>query len=66
MAENRLFQMVYLLLERGKITAPELAERFEVSIRTIYRDIDKLSALAFLYTQHKEKVAVFLLRKILY
>lgn len=44
MKENRYFQMVYLLLEKGRITAPELAEHFEVSVRTIYRDIDILSS----------------------
>lgn len=44
MKENRYFQMVYLLLERGNMTAPELAEYFEVSVRTIYRDIDILSS----------------------
>ncbi len=40
---NRLFEMVYLLLEKKKITAKELSERFEVSQRTIYRDVDILS-----------------------
>lgn len=44
MKENRYFQMVYLLLEKGNMTAPELAEHFEVSIRTIYRDIDIISS----------------------
>jgi predicted DNA-binding transcriptional regulator YafY len=44
MKENRYFQMIYLLLEKGQMTAPELADYFEVSIRTIYRDIDILSA----------------------
>ena len=38
MKENRYFQMVYLLLEKGSMTAPELADYFEVSVRTIYRD----------------------------
>ena len=41
---NRLFEIVYILLERKNITAKELAERFEVSTRTIYRDIEVLSA----------------------
>lgn len=41
---NRLFKIVYYLLENGKSTAPELAEKFEVSIRTIYRDLDAISA----------------------
>lgn len=44
MKENRYFQMIYLLLDKGQMTAPELADYFEVSIRTIYRDIDILSA----------------------
>ena len=43
MKDNRYFQMVYLLLQKGHMTAPELAEHFEVSVRTIYRDIDILS-----------------------
>lgn len=40
---NRLFEIVYILLNRKTITARELAEHFEVSVRTIYRDIDALS-----------------------
>lgn len=44
MQESRLFRIIYYLLEKGQATAPELAERFEVSVRTIYRDIDSLSA----------------------
>lgn len=40
---DRLFQIIYLLLGREKMTAGELAQRFEVSERTIYRDIDTLS-----------------------
>ena len=40
---NRLFEIIYLLLDRKKMTAQELAEHFEVSQRTILRDIDALS-----------------------
>lgn len=43
MQESRLFKIVYHLLEHGQATAVQLAERFEVSVRTIYRDIDALS-----------------------
>jgi predicted DNA-binding transcriptional regulator YafY len=39
---SRLFQIIYILLEKKSITARELAEHFEVSVRTIYRDIDAL------------------------
>lgn len=45
MQESRLFRIVYYLLENGKATAPELAQKFEVSIRTIYRDIDAISSV---------------------
>ena len=41
---NRLFETIYLLLNRQKITAKELAEHFEVSPRTIYRDVELLSS----------------------
>lgn len=40
---NRMFEIIYILLEKGCVTAKELAQRFEVSTRTIYRDIDNLS-----------------------
>lgn len=43
MQESRLFKIIYYLLGRGQATAAELAERFEVSVRTIYRDMDALS-----------------------
>ncbi|MEK3824862.1 MULTISPECIES: helix-turn-helix transcriptional regulator [Paenibacillus] len=44
MEHNRLFRMLLLLLEKKKTTAPELARLFEISVRTVYRDIDRLSA----------------------
>ncbi|HHY73056.1 MAG TPA: YafY family transcriptional regulator [Bacillus bacterium] len=40
---NRLLEIVYILLDKKIITAKELSEHFEVSQRTIYRDIDTLS-----------------------
>ena len=40
---NRLFEIVYILMQKKKTTAKELADRFEVSTRTIYRDIETLS-----------------------
>lgn len=41
---NRLFETIYILLHKKTTTAKELAERFEVSERTIYRDIETLSS----------------------
>ena len=41
--EGRLFQIIYYLLDKGYATAPKLAKKLEVSVRTIYRDIDALS-----------------------
>lgn len=42
MKVDRLIGILALLLQREKVTAPELAARFEVSRRTIGRDIDAL------------------------
>ncbi|MGM0167982.1 hypothetical protein IGI39_002994 [Enterococcus sp. AZ135] len=39
----RLLQTTLILLSRKQVTAKELAERFQVSVRTIYRDVDALS-----------------------
>lgn len=43
MKTSRLFEITTILLNKGTITAKELADRFSVSTRTIYRDIDVLS-----------------------
>lgn len=41
---DRLFQIVQLLRRKPVVTAAELAQSLEVSLRTIYRDMDDLSA----------------------
>ena len=43
MQVSRMFEMLYMLLEREKMTAAELAQRLEVSVRTVYRDVQALS-----------------------
>lgn len=61
MNESRLFKIVYYLLEKGKATAPELSEKFEVSIRTIYRDIDALSSAGIpIYATQGKHGGIFL------
>ncbi|MET0553197.1 MAG: WYL domain-containing protein [Vicinamibacteria bacterium] len=44
MRASRLLSILILLQLRARLTADELATEFGVSVRTIYRDIDELSA----------------------
>jgi len=44
MRASRLLSILLTLQVKGRRTADQLAEQFEVSVRTIYRDIDHLSA----------------------
>lgn len=41
---ERLLEIVILLLNRRQLTARELAERFELSVRTVYRDMEAINA----------------------
>ncbi|MBH5333726.1 WYL domain-containing protein [Streptomyces pactum] len=44
MRADRLLCLLLLLQNRGRLTAPELAAELEVSVRTVYRDIEALGA----------------------
>ena len=39
---SRLLKILTILKSKRLVTAPELAEKFDISVRTIYRDIRKL------------------------
>ncbi|HET8643670.1 MAG TPA: YafY family protein [Pseudonocardiaceae bacterium] len=44
MRASRLVSMLLLLQTRGRMTATELALELDVSVRTVYRDVESLSA----------------------
>lgn len=47
MKSNRMFGILSILLDKKQVTAKELAEYFEVSVRTIHRDLLDLSSAGF-------------------
>jgi predicted DNA-binding transcriptional regulator YafY len=44
MRATRLVSLLLLLQTRGRLTAAEVAERLEVSVRTVHRDVESLAA----------------------
>lgn len=62
MRESRLFKIVYHLLKKEHTTADELAQKFEVSVRTIYRDINALSSAGIpVYSETGRKGGIYLM-----
>ncbi|MCL2406002.1 MAG: YafY family transcriptional regulator [Defluviitaleaceae bacterium] len=58
---NRLFEIVYLLMNKKQTTANELATHFEVSKRTILRDIDTLTTAGIpIYTTQGKGGGIFI------
>ncbi len=63
MKSNRLFEILMILLEKRKVTSTELAKKFEVSVRTIYRDIDALSTAGIpIYTITGKNGGIYLMQ----
>ena len=63
MSNSRLFKILYYILEKGHATAPELAAELEVSVRTVYRDIEALSGAGIpVYAEPGRNGGIYLLR----
>ena len=64
MRADRLLSLLMMLQVNGRMTAAELAERLEVSTRTIYRDLDALSTAGVpVYTERGPGGGVSLLEQ---
>jgi len=62
MQTSRLFEIIYILLHKKSVTARELAAQFDVSTRTIYRDVDILSLAGIpVYTERGKGGGISLL-----
>ena len=62
MHESRLFKILYHLLQNGRASAPQLAQELEVSVRTIYRDIDALSSAGIpVFTENGRNGGIYLM-----
>ena len=49
---ERMLTIIVMLLNRNRVTATELAEKFNVSIRTIYRDIQTIDMAGIPIVSH--------------
>jgi len=62
MQVNRLLEIIFILLQKNKISAAKLSKQLGVSIRTIWRDINLLSAAGIpIYTERGKGGGISLL-----
>ena len=58
---ERLFEIIYILMDRKNVTAEELSGHFGVSKRTILRDVETLSMANIpIYTKQGKKMEGYL------
>ena len=50
---DRMLTIVVMLLNNSRITARELADKFEVSLRTVYRDIEAINMAGIPVVAHQ-------------
>lgn len=56
---DRMLAITIILLNKDRVSAKELADKFEVSIRTVYRDIDAISMAGIPITSYSGKQGGF-------
>lgn len=56
---ERMLTIIVMLLNRKRITATELADKFEVSVRTIYRDVETINLAGIPIISHSGNTGGF-------
>ena len=56
---DRMLAITVMMLNRDRVMARELAEKFDVSVRTVYRDLDAIHLAGIPIVSYSDRPAIF-------